>query len=183
MIKALLFDFDGTLYDTNDVNYYAYKAALSDFGFTLDYDFYCNNCNGRNYKEFIPELVGYDQEITEQVHDKKVELYPTFLDKAKINTNLFDLIDLMKMKCKVAIVTTASRKNVLNMLEATGKADVFDLLVCGDDVTKYKPDPECYNLAMEKLHVLPNEVAIFEDSIIGVKAAKAANAAVYIVNN
>ena len=181
MIKALLFDFDGTLYNTNDVNYHAYKAALEKFGFTLDYDHYCNNCNGRNYREFVPELVNFDQEIVEQVHDIKQELYPTLLGKAKVNQNLFDLIEFAKPKAKVAIVTTASRKNVEHMLEATGKTGVFDLVICGEDVSHFKPDPEGDNLAMEKLGVLPEETIIFEDSSYGIEAAHASGATVYAV--
>ncbi len=181
MIKAFLFDFDGTLYNTNDVNYHAYSLALAKFGVKLDYDYYCNSCNGRNYKEFIPEMVNFDQEVVEQVHDLKQQFYSTLLNKAKINDKLFDLISLVKNSCKVAIVTTASRRNVLNMLEATGKSDIFDLLICGEDVKKYKPDPECYNLAMQKLDVSPNETIIFEDSTYGITAAHASGATVYAV--
>lgn len=181
MIKAFLFDFDGTLYNTNDVNYYAYAEALKKHGVELDYDYYCNHCNGRNYKEFIPELVSNDQEIIEQVHDDKQKLYPEALSKAKVNEKLFELINIVKTTSKVAIVTTASRKNVLNMLEATGKNDVFDLIICGDDVTHYKPDPECYNLAMEKLGVAPEETVVFEDSSYGIEAAHASGATVYAV--
>ena len=181
MIKALLFDFDGTLYNTNDVNYYAYSEALKKFGVELDYKYYCEKCNGRNYREFIPELVNFDQEVVEQVHTMKQQLYPTALNKAKVNEKLFDLIDMTKNTCKVAIVTTASRKNVLNMLEATGKTGVFDLIICGEDVSHYKPDPEGYNLAMQKLGVMPDETIIFEDSSYGIEAAHRSGATVYVV--
>ena len=181
MIKAFLFDFDGTLFNTNDVNYHAYSQALARYGVSLDYGYYCNSCNGRNYKEFIPELVGFDHEVVEQVHELKQQLYPTLLDKVKVNDKLFDLIGLVNGACKIAIVTTASRKNVLDMLKATGKSDLFDLLICGDDVEKYKPDPECYNLAMQKLGVSPDETIIFEDSSYGIEAAHASSATVYAV--
>ena len=52
-MKLAIFDMDGTLYNTNDVNYFAYKEGLNTFGVDLDYDYYCNYCNGRHYKVFI----------------------------------------------------------------------------------------------------------------------------------
>ena len=185
MTKLALCDFDGTLYDTNDVNYYAYSEALKKYNVKLDYDYYCKHCNGRNYKEFIPELLGNDREAVEDVHRVKQELYPQNLAKAKMNDHLFNMIDSLRKECgyKIAIVTTASRKNVEAMLKATGKDDFFDLLVCGEDVKNYKPDPECYFLAMEKLGGSPEETIIFEDSAPGIAAAEATGGMVFSVSN
>lgn len=181
MVKAALFDFDGTLYFTDEVNYAAYSAALAEFGFKIDHDYYCKECNGRNYRSFIPGLVENDEEIVEKVHTLKQQLYPKNLDKLVPNLPLFDLIEALKPTYKVAIVTTASRRNVLNALEINHKTDTFDLIVCGEDVTKYKPDPEGYNLAMQRLGALPENTIIFEDSSYGIAAGKASGATVFCV--
>ncbi len=47
--KLLLFDLDGTLYDTKEVNYHAYAAAMQELGYTLDHDDFCKHSNGRSF--------------------------------------------------------------------------------------------------------------------------------------
>ena len=51
--KLAIFDMDGTLVDTKDVNFYAYKEALEEEGFSLSYEYYCKFCNGRHYTVFL----------------------------------------------------------------------------------------------------------------------------------
>ena len=61
-MKLAIFDMDGTLYNTNDVNYFAYKEALEKYNISIDYEYYCNYCNGRQYSVFIPPLVNGDKD-------------------------------------------------------------------------------------------------------------------------
>ena len=77
-MKLALFDLDGTLFNTNDVNYYAYKRALNDYGYDIDYEYFCDFCNGRNYKVFIPDLVENKEDVIEGVHDAKKKYYSLF---------------------------------------------------------------------------------------------------------
>lgn len=183
MKKAALFDFDGTLFNTSEVNFVSYGAALAEEGVEFEREYFENECDGRNYREFIPSLVKNDEEAVERVHKRKQQLYMENLGQAKVNEHLFDMIDALKSEYTVAIVTTASRKCVTEMLKATGKEGVFDMLICGDDVKSFKPDPECYLLAMEKLGVKPEDTIIFEDSHYGIEAGIASGAAVYAVKN
>lgn len=55
-MKLVIVDLDGTLFDTKDVNYHAYKDAISPYGFDIDYKYYCEFCNGRHYLDFLPQL-------------------------------------------------------------------------------------------------------------------------------
>ena len=57
-MKLVIVDLDGTLFDTKDVNYHAYKDAITPYGYDIDYKYYCDFCNGRHYKEFLPQM-GY----------------------------------------------------------------------------------------------------------------------------
>ena len=125
-MKLAIFDMDGTLYNTNDVNYFAYKEALNTFGVDLDYDYYCNYCNGRHYKVFIPPLVDNDEEKIEEVHKIKKNAYSKYLDKVKVNERLFDIIRLIKNEYKIVLVTTASKKNTEEILKYTKKIELFD---------------------------------------------------------
>lgn len=178
-MKLAIFDMDGTLFNTNDINYCAYKEALNKYNIDLDYEYYCNYCNGRHYKVFIPALVNNDDQKMEDIHNIKKSAYSKYLNKVKINKHLFNIIDKIKEEYKIALVTTASKKNVYEILEYTGKTNVFDLILTSDDINKPKPDPEGFIVAMNKYGVEPQNCMIFEDSEVGIEAANRTNASVF----
>lgn len=179
--KLALFDLDGTLFNTNDVNFHAYQYALSKEGIELDYDYYCNECNGRHYKYFLPQLGITDKDTMERIHICKKNMYSSFLGHAKINAHIFELIQVMKEKYSCAVVTTASRKNSEEILTYFGKRQLFDALFTQEDIIKPKPAPEGFLLAMRHFAVSKEDTIIFEDSDVGVQAALATGAAVMIV--
>jgi len=170
-MKLAIFDMDGTLYNTNDVNYFSYCESLKEFDVSLDYDYYCDYCNGRSYKVFIPELVNNDLEKIEKVHNLKKEYYSKYLDKVKINEHLFNIISSIKKDYKIILVTTASKKNTYEILDYTNKTQLFDLILTGEDVKQPKPDPEGFNLAISKYNANPKDCIIFEDADVGIEAA------------
>lgn len=178
MKKLALFDLDGTLFDTNDVNYYAYKDALAAIGIeNLDYEFFRQKCNGRPYTYFLPLLGVNKMEEMEKVHIIKKQRYSVHLDKARVNTHLFMMIRGMSNYSKV-IVTTASRKNAQEILEFYHVADQFDDLFSQEDISKPKPDPEGFLLAMERYNMTAHNTIIFEDSEVGIEAAMVTGATV-----
>ncbi|MBR2213597.1 MAG: HAD family phosphatase [Eubacterium sp.] len=182
--KLAMFDMDGTLYDTVDSNYYAYKEAVEQFGFTLEHDFFEFVCYGHNYKNFVPMIVkeslkGSDQdvdvvltdEIVEKIHDAKLECYTKYFDKIRLNDGLINLIKRIKYNTYVALVTTGSSKNVHEILEFFHHEDLFDEVFTQDDVENQKPDPECFVNAMKKFKMDPKDSFIYEDSDVGLRAA------------
>lgn len=175
-----LFDLDGTLFDTNEVNYYAYRDALAAFGVKLDREYFITECNGRHYTEFLPVIMKGTKHI-EEVHKAKKDAYTKNLDKARINAHLFAMIKVMKTTYHVAIVTTASKKNVLDILSYFGFSDFFDYIVTQDDITKIKPDPQGFEIAMKHFGAAPEDTIIFEDSEVGIMAARATGATVMAV--
>ena len=68
--RLALFDLDGTLYDTRRVNFLSYQKALEQFGYTMDYEYFANQCNGRHYKTFLPEIMQSETHM-EEVHELK----------------------------------------------------------------------------------------------------------------
>lgn len=179
--KLALFDLDGTLFDTGEVNYWAYKDALLAYGADLEKEYFISKCNGRHYTEFLPEIMGNTEHI-EAVHKAKKNNYAANLHKARANKHLFELIKLMQKEYHIAIVTTASRKNALDILEYFGYFDLFEYIVAQEDITKVKPDPQGFNLAMEYFDVLAKDTIIFEDSEVGILAARLTGAAVMVVD-
>ena len=172
--RALLFDLDGTLFDTTGVNYLAYKKALNEVGCDIDMEYYKNCCDGRSYRDFLPKLVPTDK--IKVVHERKKNLYADCLGCARENVFLFDLIEKMKAESKIGLVTTASGKNTREILIYFGREELFDVLVCQEDVQNTKPHPEAYQKAMDMLGVSSEEVYIFEDSEVGMEAALASGA-------
>lgn len=177
--KLAVFDLDGTLFDTKNVNYAAYSEALDEcrIPHEIDYEFYCDFCNGNNYKVFLPRIV---KKITEpqmeKVHDKKKKLYKKYLDRAEKNDHLFSLIELIKGKYQIAVVTTASRENTEEILNCFGVKELFDFIITQEDVMKTKPSPECFEKAMAMAGASPEDTIIFEDSETGLTAAAASGA-------
>jgi len=118
----------------------------------------------------------------ERVHDRKKALYSDFLDAVRPNTALMEILKTMRAAGHdLACVTTGSKQNATEVLEHFGVREWFGLIVTGEDVEKQKPDPEGYCRAMEHFRVTPADTMIFEDSGIGLTAAKASGARVFRV--
>lgn len=181
-MKLALFDLDGTLFDTKYVNFYAYNEGLRKFGVSLEEKFFCEECNGRHYKTFLPKVLNTEEEI-EEVHKIKKECYSKYLSKAKENEHLFAIVQgLKKLGYKLVVCTTASKKNTEDILEYFQKKDLFDYIITQEEVKEKKPNPEVFLKAMEYYHALPEETMIFEDADVGIEAARKTGATVFVVN-
>lgn len=183
MKKLALFDLDGTLFNTNEVNYYAYSEALKEKGYSIDYEYYKKYCNGRHYTTFLPQIVKNDTKIVEYVHKRKKELYTKFLDKAIVNEHLFNIISSLKNTYNIGLVTTASKKNTYDILNYYKKLELFDLILTSDDIKTPKPNPEGYLKAISYFKTKPEDTIIFEDSDVGIEAAKKTGSSVLIIDN
>ena len=183
-IKLALFDLDGTLFDTEKANYLAYRKACNDIcGVIITEDFFHEQCMSRNYKEFLP-LAGVTADKFHDIHECKKKIYPDFFPSIRKNESLFSMAELMKSAGTfLSLVTTASRRNTLDILEHFGCTDFFDLLVTQEMVTELKPSPQAYLYAMEHFSVSPEQCVIFEDSETGITAARKSGAAVYCVKH
>ena len=169
--KLAMVDLDGTLVFTLEANALAYARALAEYGFTLTREDYAAHCDGRAYRDFLPEIMGADNPDIEAVHDRKIALYGECLTAARLNLPLLDILRGLRAEYLLALVTTASRKNVENVLNRFALADFFDIVVTQEDVRRAKPDPACYNDLIERLGIARENCLIFEDSASGVKAA------------
>ena len=178
-MKLIIVDLDGTLFDTKDINFHAYKEAVEQYGFRIDYDYYCHFCNGKHYMEFLPQITTQDEDILEAMHAHKKKAYKKYISLAVPNHTLIDLLSNMHGVYKTAIVTTASKENCYDLLKTFNLTDLFDLILTHDDISASKPDPEGFLKAMNYFEAQPDETVIFEDSEVGLEAAKRSGAHYY----
>ena len=173
-------DLDGTLFDTKEINYLAYKEAIEPYGYSIDYQYYCDFCNGRHYLDFLPQITTDDAQILKDMHDKKKKAYSKYLDKAVVNKGLVELIKTSKREYKIALVTTASKQNTDDILDKFKLRELFDIVLTHEDITHSKPNPEGFLKAMNYFNAKPEECIIFEDSGVGIEAAQKTGATVFV---
>ena len=179
-IKLAMFDMDGTLFDTEKANYLAYKEACGD-DYPLSETFFHEKCMSRNYKEFLP-LLGVPEDMLGPIHKKKLACYTKHFGSIQPNRHLFAIAEGLKRSgTKLCLVTTASEKNTLELLDFFQYTDIFDLLVTQETVHALKPAPDAYLYAIEYFQVDPADTVIFEDSDLGIEAAEKTGASVFRV--
>lgn len=176
-----IFDLDGTLFDTVDVNYLSYKQALAVYNIPFTRQEFAEKYNGMHYSNFLPALAGGSMEIAEDIHERKKALYESNLSHARENIHLFNMIEALSDSYHIAIVSTANRKNVTRILEYFGRTSLFELIITGEDMLRVKPDPQGFYAAMEHFGVPAERTVIYEDSPIGLQAAHASGACVMAV--
>lgn len=181
MINAIITDFDGTLVDTFEANLRAYQKAFNDIGLNLTTEKY-RQCFGFRFERFMMATDITDERTSNYIREAKKEYYPQFFKYLNPNKALIELIDgFHRMGGKTAIASTARRENLMNVVNHLGIGELFDLIYAGVDVKQGKPSPEIYNKVMEALNVVPGETLIFEDSEVGIEAAKASGANYMII--
>lgn len=181
--KLAVFDLDGTLFDTDLVNCCSYQKAAEECGYFLEKEKFLQVFTGKNYREFLPLFGIVDAGVQEKIHEKKKRYYAEFLPQAKKNQHLFSMIRELRGGYMIALATTASKRNAMELLACFGETETFDFFITQEDVRKLKPDPECYLMAMEKAEVAACDTIIFEDSEVGMMAARASGAYAFLVDH
>ncbi len=185
-IRLLLLDFDGTLADTRLANARAYVAALREAGHELSEERYAATYFGMRCNEFLTHFGIADPAEREWLRRRKIELYPTFFDSVRLNRPLWEFCRQFRANGgRVWIVSTGSRDNIANVMRHLGigapeQTDApegcVDGLLAGPDIERSKPAPDCFLEAMRREGCTPQETLIFEDSAIGLEAARRSGA-------
>lgn len=177
MYKALLFDLDGTLAETDSLHLPTWAAVLKPHGIEVDEELYRERISGRSNARIAKDLVpGLTAEEIQAIADAKEE---DFRERAVDLEPLPGLVDFIESArewgLKIALVTNAPKANVLAILAALGLDDDFDLVVVADEVGAGKPDPAPYRAAVERLGIAPGDALAFEDSPSGIASAVGAS--------
>lgn len=178
-IQLAAFDFDGTLFLTDKAVWRAYQKALRVHGYDMDYNTYLTQCEGKDYRTFLGLLYDItDMDTLASIHQAKKEAYQEFYKFITPDLTVLRTAQRLHETCKTAIVTTASRSAVEDILKIFNCSQYFDVVIAKEDVTHQKPSPEGYLKAMVEANACPSTTIIFEDSVTGIQAATLSGAAV-----
>jgi len=185
-IKAIIFDFDGLLVNTEELAVMAYDQFLGKRGIEFDHGL-LGEMLGRpaliNMK-FLKERYNLEGEPEALLSERREITKALFEERMALMEGVTELLERVKnWSVKCAIASGGHREIIVPALKRLGVDDMFSVVVATEDLMKSsgKPDPEIFLLAAEKLAVKCGECIVLEDSPLGVEAAKAAGMRVVFV--
>ncbi|MCI9046228.1 MAG: HAD family phosphatase [Hungatella sp.] len=175
MIKAVIFDMDGLMIDSERVTYEGYVIECKKLGLVMEESFY-KEVLGRTVPEVREKFRHkYGESFPMDQVVKKVHKYmdDRFVEKGvPVKRGLPGLLQYLKgHEIRTVVATSSGRERVDRILAMAGLEPYFDDSICGDEVKNGKPDPEVFLKACDKAGVSPQEALVLEDSEAGIKAA------------
>lgn len=172
---ALIFDCDGTLADTLPVHFLAWQAAFDPYGATLAEDWYYDR-TGLTAIEFIQafnQTFGFT--IDEQSVDaERQQHFANLIDQVQAVQAVAAIAQANYGKVPMAVASNGQRSVVESTVEAIRLRSLFETIVTLNDVEFGKPAPDLFLLAAERMGIPPSECIVYEDSDLGLEAARRA---------
>lgn len=186
MIKTILFDMDGVLFDDKDLHYEALNVALGD-KYAISKDLHISTFDGlqtRKKLEILSKDYGLPESLHQDIWKKKQDQTITSLSNLGKHKRLIDVLKVLQEKgYTLGVCSNSVRKTVLKVLSNMGLMGFLDIVLSNDDVKNAKPHPEVYWKAISSLGFLPEETLIVEDSPTGLLAARRSGSHVHRVKN
>ena len=152
MYRALLFDLDGTLAETDSLHLPTWVDVLEPYGVEVDEEFYKQSISGRTTSEIVRDLLpDLSDEENRSVGDAKEASFRKRASELEPLPGLVDFVEQGRERgMRIALVTNAPEENVEAVLLALGLHDFFDAVVLADEVEAVKPDPAPYRAALKR---------------------------------
>lgn len=185
--SAVLFDFDGVLVDTEWVIYDAWQRFFSNHGHPLPLAIY-TQCIGTDFgtwspKTHIEELTGLGFDWEKIDRHRQQQIVTGLANEGPMPGVLAALTSLEKANIRRAVVSSSSHDWVDGWLKKIGISHYFAHIICREDAPRVKPAPDLYLEAARRLGLPGEKCLVIEDSLNGVRAAKAAHMTVWAVPN
>lgn len=184
MLRAVIFDLNGTILSDEDEYLLAFKRVLKKLGVDPERNFYHTKGIGlkANWTLFKEKYnLATNLNLDELASLTQAE-YLSLLPKVRLRKGFVELVsNLRKLGIKIALASSNNYSVVQAIIDHFGIGDFFDVITTMEEVSLNKPSPQIFSTTAEKLGVEPYECLVFEDSKAGVEAAVAAGMAVVAV--
>ncbi len=179
MAKGVIFDWDGTLADTRKAVVNSFQAVLTKSGCRVSNEFIVRRIGIGTKKTILDAFrecnMRLDVSKLEKLANEKVNIQAEISDSVYLFDGITELLEALQRKTKIALATMSGRKVIDKLLQAKRLKTYFDVVISADDVTYPKPNSEIFLMAAKKMDVPLKDCVVIEDSIFGLRAAKAAN--------
>jgi HAD superfamily hydrolase (TIGR01549 family) len=166
---AVLFDCDGTLVDSMPIHFLAWNRTMTEVGIELPEDrFYAM---GGIPTHRIIEMLAHEQKVLVDAHATAQRKEEAFFELIHIIVEVAEKLRGLK---PIAVASGGSRHGIEKQLRHVGILDWFDTIVCAEDTTRHKPDPDVFLESARRVGVAPEKCLVFEDAELGIEAAKRA---------
>jgi HAD superfamily hydrolase (TIGR01549 family) len=170
-IDTLLFDWDGTLVNTAEASFHAFKKSMDDIGVPLDLESY-SRIYSPNWHHML-EALHVPQNLWAEVEELWLRHYGGNIPDLMPGADAV-LKELHHREFTLGIVTNGSRSRVSRELQHCGLAEIFHVIVCGEDVCNPKPHPEGLETAIKHLCRKPETCCYVGDTSVDVETGKRA---------
>lgn len=180
--NGVIFDMDGTLIDTMPAHLDAWELTANHFNFPYDRD-WIHSMGGKPSFAIafeVSQRYGIELDFS-SVADYKMKAFAQMEDQGKVIEHTFQVLKSVYQRKPIALGTGSQRVNALKLLDDNHLTDFFTAIVTSTEVTNYKPAPDTFLLAAEKMALSANQCVVFEDTEMGKQAAHAAGMDCYLV--
>jgi beta-phosphoglucomutase family hydrolase len=182
---AVIFDMDGTLVATTELDFLAWQKLFKEYGVDITFQEYYPLL-GKKSSDMVLHFLKLKGPEAIYPLTKKMEYFDNLVDSRGIEILPNTEKILYQFKCNnipLALATSSRKRKMNRIMQQTGFAKYFDVFVTGEEVEQGKPNPDIFLLAAQQLLVNPSDCLVFEDAINGVIAAKAAGMKCVAISN
>jgi HAD superfamily hydrolase (TIGR01509 family) len=181
MVKAALFDIDGTLVDSNDAHAHAWVEAFAEHGISVDFA-KVRRSIGMGGDKLMPAVSGISEEssIGQRISKRRAEIFKTkYLPGVRPFSGARELVEAVKALGLTAVAASSAKRDELKaLLRIAGASDLLDEATSSDDADESKPDPDIVHAALAKAKTQAEDAVMIGDTPYDVEAASRAGVAV-----